>query len=109
MSIPHDFNYQAYLSLNPDLKQSSSYEEAVDHYIHYGSKENRRYNDGRPNTHNEGSSDMRILVVIVSCNKHDYLWGGIKNRTSNELVILSGTNDRNRDKRWYDKNGKEIN
>jgi len=102
MGLPDDFDYKMYLSLNQDLNQYCSYEDAIHHYIHHGSRENRRYK------HEGNNRDIHILVVIVSCNKHDHLWGGIKNRTNNDLIILSGTNNRDRSKRWYDKNEKIL-
>jgi hypothetical protein len=101
MSLPDEFDYPTYLLLNPDLKQSCSYEEAVHHYINHGRNENRKYCE-------ELNNDIHILVVIVSCNKHTHLWNKIKSRTSNDLIIISGTNDRNKDKRWYDKQDRTL-
>jgi hypothetical protein len=102
MSLPDDFDYRVYLSLNSDLKQTCSYEEAAHHYINYGLRENRKYKN------NNTTKNMHLLVVVVSCNKHSHLWGKIKSRTNNDLIIISGTNDRNREKRWYDKNEKVL-
>jgi len=101
MSLPDDFDHLTYLSLNSDLKQTCSYTEAAHHYLNYGKKENRKYTE-------DVNSDIHILVVIVSCNKHNHLWQKIKSRTNNDLIIISGTNDRNKERRWYDKNGQVL-
>ena len=101
MSLPDDFDYLIYLSLNPDLKQTCSYEEAVDHYLNYGIKENRKYKDDEEN-------NMHLLVVVVSCNKHTHLWEKLKHKTNNDLVIISGINNRDISKRYYDKNNKIL-
>lgn len=42
--LPKGFDVEAYLSLNPDLRESCAYQfEAVDHYLQFGVHENRLY------------------------------------------------------------------
>jgi hypothetical protein len=43
MTLPDDFNWIQYLKFNPDLDQTSNEEVAKNHYINYGSYENRKY------------------------------------------------------------------
>ena len=106
MSLPSDFNHSEYLELNQDLKQTCSYEEATHHYINYGFRENRKYK--KYNNNNKNENNMNLLIVVVSCCKHKHLWNNIKSRTSNNLIIIAGTNDRAIEKRWYDKNEKIL-
>ena len=40
--LPKDFNYEVYNKFNKDLSHLSK-EEAINHFIHYGKSENRRY------------------------------------------------------------------
>jgi hypothetical protein len=154
MSLPSDFNFKSYLALNPDLDQKASCSQAVDHYLTFGIKENRKYkgiesstiesstiesntiesntiesntiesNNSQSNTiesntiesNNSQSNtiekkkkkNVHILIVIVSCNKHSNLWKKIKNKTNNDLIIISGTNDRRKERRWYDKENKIL-
>lgn len=43
-SIPQDFDWQLYLYLNHEVKNTAStYREAIDHYIHHGIREKRNY------------------------------------------------------------------
>jgi hypothetical protein len=100
MSLPSDFDHNIYLELNTDLKRDASIAELEHHYINYGRKEGRQYTTPIP-------SNVHILVVVVSCNKHIHLWESLTNRTSSDLVIISGTNDRNKE-RYYDKEKKVL-
>lgn len=101
--IPSDFHlyWRQYLLLNPDLTQDCSYEEALQHYSHHGFYENRKYKNENENGHGH----VNILVVIVSCNKHEHLWQRIKERTSNNLLIITGSK---KNETWYDKNNKML-
>jgi hypothetical protein len=40
--IPHDFNIESYYILNKDI-QHLKYDELVNHYLHYGKYENKKY------------------------------------------------------------------
>jgi hypothetical protein len=89
-TLPVNFDYKSYLLLNPDLDINANYDQAKDHYLKYGCNENRKYTKNY-----DSSSDIHILVVIISCCKHSHLWDEIKNRTNNDLIIIAGTNDDN--------------
>ena len=45
MILPNDFDWRAYLKLNPDLGNAGLVNErqARYHYFHYGKKQNRKY------------------------------------------------------------------
>jgi len=92
MVIPTDFHWRHYLELNKDINAKTK-KDAIHHYFRYGIYE------GRPYKKNYNSSDIKILVVIVSCKKHSHLWNEIKARTNNELLIILGS-DKN--ELWYD-------
>jgi len=119
-TLPGDFDWKQYLYLNQDLTQNCSYEEAIHHYLNYGCYENRKYkfdsdhdnhhnnydnhHNNYDNHHNNyDNNGINILVVVVSCNKHWHLWEGIKNRTNNDLIIITGSN---KNENWYDKDGR---
>lgn len=104
--LPRNFNYKDYLQLNPDLYQNATYQEAAQHYINHGYRENRQYSFNPeliPTTNTY--SNTNILIVVVSCYKHRHLWDNIKYRTNNDLIIITGTNNNNK---WYDKNNKVL-
>jgi len=107
MSLPSDFDYKKYLLLNPDLNQKSNYEDASNHYINFGLKENRRYKINEVSKKLQKPINIHILVVVVSCNKNIHLWKEIKNRTNNDLIILSATNNRTKPI-WHDKENKVL-
>jgi len=41
--LPLNFKWRTYLKLNPDLNQSATKTECIQHYLNYGIKENRQY------------------------------------------------------------------
>ena len=54
MSLPKDFNWRVYLQLNPDLGKAGIRTEqgAINHWLRYGYKENRKYNYSLPKDFN---------------------------------------------------------
>jgi hypothetical protein len=106
--LPNDFYiyWKDYLKLNSDLNQNCSYNEAKHHYIKYGYYENRKYKDDcSENDNNEiettmKESNIHLLIVIVSCNKHAHFWYKLQRRTKNRFIIITGSN---KNENWYDK------
>jgi hypothetical protein len=92
-NLPHDFNYKTYLSLNKDLNQNWSIHETGKHYFQFGKKEHRNY-----------KKKINILVTVLSCKKHSYLWNEIKNRTK-KLIVFTGSYN---DSTFYDKSSKVL-
>jgi hypothetical protein len=80
MSLPSDFNYKDYLSLNPDLNKSASKSEIENHYLTYGRNEGREYSY---------KSRVKLLVVIMTCKKHWDLWAKLRHKTDN-CILFTG-------------------
>jgi len=93
-TLPFDFNYKTYLSLNKDLNKNMTFEETIHHYLNNGIKEKRDY-----------KKNINILVTVMSCKKHSHLWNDIKGRTEN-LIIFTGSYDKTSS--YYDKNEKLL-
>ena len=115
--IPDDFGWKKYVKLNPDIASYvQNKKQAIDHYLQYGIRENRKYNkkwqhkiesiqkQHLPTYTNQEkiySENKNILIVIVSCRKNIHLWNEIKSRTNNKMIILCGLN--------YEKNAYNLN
>jgi len=76
--MPEDFDWLAYRSLNPDLTQIKSYQDAVRHYKEHGYREGRQYRHGDKknpetsnNTNNVISSEQKISFDDIP---YDFDW-----------------------------------
>ena len=88
--IPYDFDWQAYVSLNPDLNILRTKEDAEAHYLKYGIKENRIYNKFLPNDFDWQAYismhlDLNILTTKEAAESH-YLKHGIMENRIYKLV-----------------------
>jgi hypothetical protein len=97
MILPNDFDWRAYLKLNPDLGNAGLVNErqARYHYFHYGKKQNRKY---KPETELESTLKSNNVYLNLSEKEQSDL--------KNSIVSFENAFYQNVDKRYkidYDK------
>lgn len=75
--IPHNFDWIAYKSMNPDLTHISSHAEAIRHYLGHGRKEHRSYSFPQKSTAIPATSlspqkDIQYLDLPLDFNWVEY-------------------------------------
>lgn len=83
--LPEKFNWRTYIKLNSDLKQNLTKQEAINHFIYHGKKEQRKYSIDFPKDFNwRGyiylNRDLVELNTKVDCIKHYLKYGYFENR-----------------------------
>jgi hypothetical protein len=79
------FDWNIYVRLNPDLNQNITKNEAINHFVHYGIKENRMYYVELPNNFNwKGyiylNNDLKHITTKTECINHYLNFGYFEKR-----------------------------
>lgn len=111
-NIPDDFDWEFYLYLNKDLRESGLYskEEAIEHYLQWGKNEKRKYKKIHSNkfsdeiiniqcekfvhsqdykvTKNHNLEKCEVSVIISLYNYQNYIYDAVRSVINNDFIDL---------------------